>query len=580
MTTTMGRSHTWQRKALALTAIVALFASLVTIYAPRADANDSTYFDSDSRYNDPDFWEGYLNTHDGVTNSECDKDNNEIETNYVADGDYRLVIVKKGSGAEANRLYWDVSSGDVLAPGPNQGNGQGYSHLITCTNDRTGSTSTSFGTEPGTHPSASINGIASCREADGSFTIDWTFTAKWTFGMTAVVYNDGQPDVPGFDVIGGPPTSGPTGNIFLGSYTGDGQWFAETSYGPDDEPTFPIRAIGTVNWDDGTYVQESVAASHILAPDDCAPEELANPTLTVGDETMVCNTSTGEYEGQGDGFITLNPFDNGSWVDSSLTNLSAGTYGPFSAESDAGYVFSSTGTNQYSSGTVDVGVSGDEEPCDQLATPVAPVIVLSQECGVQGSFTIAETEGVTYFLDGVEIAAGTHSGPVSGTITAEAQDGYELTDPEFSVEIEVPAAEECDETVTAVNPTVAQSSACEVEGSYTIPTTVGVNYLLNGIAIAAGTYAGPATGTITAQAQDGYELTNPDFSFALNVAAAEKCTEVEVIVVPPKTPPKTEVLPVEVLPFTGIDTDVLFAASVLLVGAGLVLIGATRKREN
>ncbi len=79
---------------------------------------------------------------------------------------------------------------------------------------------------------------------------------------------------------------------------------------------------------------------------------------------------------------------------------------------------------------------------------------------------------------------------------------------------------------TAVAPAVTQASACEVEGSYTIPTTEGVQYLLDNQPIAAGTYPGPASGTITAVATaEGVALTNPGFSYALNVDPAAECPD-------------------------------------------------------
>jgi LPXTG cell wall anchor motif len=146
MTTTMGRGHTWQRKSLAILAAVALFASLVTVFAPRAEAEHDEYFPGDAVYNHTDYWENYLNGHDGVDNSVCVKDDVGSDSDFVADGDYRLVIIKKASGEQANRLYWNVSSGDVLAPGPNQGNGIGYSHVIVCTNTPRETTTTTEAT--------------------------------------------------------------------------------------------------------------------------------------------------------------------------------------------------------------------------------------------------------------------------------------------------------------------------------------------------------------------------------------------------------------------------------------------------
>jgi hypothetical protein len=87
--------------------------------------------------------------------------------------------------------------------------------------------------------------------------------------------------------------------------------------------------------------------------------------------------------------------------------------------------------------------------------------------------------------------------------------------------------------VTAVSPGVTQSSTCDVEGSYTVPSTDGVQYFLNGSPVTAGGHVGPASGTVTAAAVGNNVLTNPEFSFDLEVAAAEDC-----IVTPP---PATDV---------------------------------------
>ncbi len=137
MTTTLGWPHPARDKVLAVTAIVALLASLAAVFAAPASADDLAYLPGDSDYNQTDWWEDYLDVHDDVTDSACTKIGVESASDYVADADYRLVIVKKGAGEQANRLYWNVSEGDVLAPGPNQGDGKGYSHVIVCTNSWT-----------------------------------------------------------------------------------------------------------------------------------------------------------------------------------------------------------------------------------------------------------------------------------------------------------------------------------------------------------------------------------------------------------------------------------------------------------
>ena len=81
-----------------------------------------------------------------------------------------------------------------------------------------------------------------------------------------------------------------------------------------------------------------------------------------------------------------------------------------------------------------------------------------------------------------------------------------------------------DEPVTAVDPGVAQSAECEVEGELTVPDTTGVQYLLDGVVVS-GTVAGPIDDTLTAVALEGYELTNPEWSFDVDIAVAEECEE-------------------------------------------------------
>jgi hypothetical protein len=69
----------------------------------------------------------------------------------------------------------------------------------------------------------------------------------------------------------------------------------------------------------------------------------------------------------------------------------------------------------------------DCRPATTGVTPVEPTVVQSAACDTEGTLTVPSTEGVEYFLDGTPIAAGDHSGPVSGTRTAKAVEGYELT---------------------------------------------------------------------------------------------------------------------------------------------------------
>ena len=86
-------------------------------------------------------------------------------------------------------------------------------------------------------------------------------------------------------------------------------------------------------------------------------------------------------------------------------------------------------------------LQGKEIPCD--ATAKDPKVTQSGECDVEGYLKIYDTTGVQYLFDGDPIAAGTHPGPLSGTVTAEAKSGYVLTNPGFEFEVDIPAAEAC-----------------------------------------------------------------------------------------------------------------------------------------
>lgn len=135
-----------------------------------------------------------------------------------------------------------------------------------------------------------------------------------------------------------------------------------------------------------------------------------------------------------------------------------------------------------------------------------------------------DTDQVTYTKSGSETPGGTV------TVTATAASGFVFADGTTTKTtthtFPTIASLECGTDATPVAPTVVQSEECEVDGSYTIPATAGVQYQLDGVNIAAGTYSGPETGTVTAVALAGHELTDPAFSFALNVAAAEECEDI------------------------------------------------------
>jgi hypothetical protein len=119
------------RVGLALLTIFGLVvAMLLVLGSLPAVAEDVDSWPGTSEANAATFWESFLNEHDGITGAECTKDETSSDSNFVADADYRLVVIKQGSGDLANKLYWDVESGDELPPAQNA---PGWSHVIACT---------------------------------------------------------------------------------------------------------------------------------------------------------------------------------------------------------------------------------------------------------------------------------------------------------------------------------------------------------------------------------------------------------------------------------------------------------------
>jgi LPXTG-motif cell wall-anchored protein len=229
-------------------------------------------------------------------------------------------------------------------------------------------------------------------------------------------------------------------------------------------------------------------------------------------------------------------------------------------------------------GTTSWTFSNPSLSCLVPVTPVDPTVVASTTCEVEGTFTIPETTGIRYLLDGTPIAAGTYPGPKTGTLTAAALDGYvlststtvrTLSDPGWSFALNLAAATVCEPdapvVVIPVAPTSDPSQTCEVEGTYTIASTTGIEYLLDGTVVAAGTYTGPKSGTITARALEGYQLSDPEWSATLSLTEATTC-------------------PASVLPQTGSTGSTAGIATggalALLVGFALIAVASRRAAED
>ncbi|HET9858441.1 MAG TPA: hypothetical protein VFQ19_01565, partial [Nocardioidaceae bacterium] len=107
---------------------------------------------------------------------------------------------------------------------------------------------------------------------------------------------------------------------------------------------------------------------------------------------------------------------------------------------------------------------GETDRNDHCVEAVNPVVNQSEECDEEGFLRIRSTRGVQYFLDGEEIEAGIHRGPITGTVTAKPSGPtFELSNPNFSFEVDIPAAKDC----ATASPSVSPSQTATVSPSQT-----------------------------------------------------------------------------------------------------------------
>lgn len=176
-------------------------------------------------------------------------------------------------------------------------------------------------------------------------------------------------------------------------------------------------------------------------------------------------------------------------------------------------------------------------------TEVIPAVVtfVASTCDVRnGSYTIPSTTGVDYYVgdDTEPTAAGTYQVDTDQTIsiTAVAKAGYNIKEGaayHWSYLFHIKTNEECRQPATKVTPADVTfiDSTCENKGaSYTIPTTTGVKYYVNGseIAATAGLHSVTEDTSITVQAiaDTGYEIESGStdvWSHGFHIKTTEEC---------------------------------------------------------
>ncbi|MCC2322430.1 fibronectin type III domain-containing protein [Cellulomonas xiejunii] len=223
--------------------------------------------------------------------------------------------------------------------------------------------------------------------------------------------------------------------------------------------------------------------------DDCRPGATSNPT-----EILVSAAAPTQVDVSGTAGDTYTvPASEGITYSVGGTPVAAGTYPGtgtvvVTAQAQAGYAVS--GPSQFTLVFSDIAQVTATEPTwtDTWGTD-------------EDTYTIPSVTGVRYSVDGDVVAPGTY--PATGTVTvdAAATTGYDLTGATRFTHTFTDIRQ-----VTAVEPTWTDASGTD-EDTYTIPSVTGVQYSVDGEAVAPGTY--PATGTVTvdAAATTGYGLT-------------------------------------------------------------------------
>jgi hypothetical protein len=119
---------------------------------------------------------------------------------------------------------------------------------------------------------ATLTGSATCKAADGSWSINWTLSITNSDGAVVTHFGDPDTGAPAFIEI----VDGIAGNDLVADdfddipINGDGSASATTDYGPTDNPTGPIFAHGTVRW--GNEVPDFIYgfnSNSISIPDLC-----------------------------------------------------------------------------------------------------------------------------------------------------------------------------------------------------------------------------------------------------------------------------------------------------------------------
>ncbi len=133
---------------------------------------------------------------------------------------------------------------------------------------------------------------------------------------------------------------------------------------------------------------------------------------------------------------------------------------------------------------------------------VPKAVVFTDEVGSKrDTFTIPEAKGVTYIVAGEPVAAGTYPGTGAVTVSAEAMTDYVLAENAVAEWTHVFAVQP--QQVSPL-PVIFTDWDGTADDAYMIPSSEGVEYLVDGTLVAPGTYPASGKVTVTARALEGF----------------------------------------------------------------------------
>ena len=163
------------------------------------------------------------------------------------------------------------------------------------------------------------------------------------------------------------------------------------------------------------------------------------------------------------------------------------------------------------------------------AAPFFADAVCSGGAPTKATYTVPAAADIAYFVNGVNTAAGTYGAADGATVTITAQPaaGFSLTGTTTFTHTYA-ATPACVAPATPAPPSFSDtvcSGNVPTQAGYTIPNVVGVDYLVNGVVTAPGSYdaADESSVAITAKARPGYVLAGTT-SFTHTFAATPTCT--------------------------------------------------------